>query len=235
MLVLTVLAVARSNAYAADSAAEARARVFYENGVQLYEEGLYEQAILAFQEAYALTERAPLLYNIASCYERLERWQEAIDTLNTYRVYAKAEDREKLEQRIDELERRRAEAEAARLAEPEPPPVEPPPADPPTEPPATPETDTDRRIAPWVLVGAGGAAGLGFGTVATVTFIQSRPFIEAGDQASWEALRPLNNRSFVGAMVGGGIALTGLIWALLPPATPASAVSVGPGTIQVRF
>lgn len=96
--------------------AEQRARELYENGVILYDEGRYEDAIVAWNEAYAMSERPLLLYNIASAQERLGRWQEALDTLNRYRVYAATDERERLDRRIANLERRLA-AEGTTTAE----------------------------------------------------------------------------------------------------------------------
>ncbi|MEL6347684.1 MAG: hypothetical protein AAFV53_31550 [Myxococcota bacterium] len=86
-----------------------RARQFYENGAILYDEGRYEDAILAWQEAWELSKRPLLLFNIANAQERLGLWRDALETLNRYRVYAKVEERERLDRRIANLERRLAE------------------------------------------------------------------------------------------------------------------------------
>ena len=88
---------------------EQRARDLYENGAILYDEGRYEDAIVAWEEAHALSERPLLLYNIASAQERLGKWQEALDTLNRYRAFAEPDERDRLDRRITNLERRLAE------------------------------------------------------------------------------------------------------------------------------
>ena len=85
---------------------EERARELFENGRLLFKEGHYEEAILAWQASWDTTQHPLLLYNIASALERLERWEEARDTLNRYRAYAPADEREALETRIFALERR---------------------------------------------------------------------------------------------------------------------------------
>jgi len=85
---------------------EARARELFENGRLLFQEGHYEEAILAWQASWDTSEHPLLLYNIASALERLERWEEARDALNRYRAYAPADEREALEARIFALERR---------------------------------------------------------------------------------------------------------------------------------
>lgn len=100
---------------------DARARQLYRNGERLYEEGLYEEAIAAWERAYDLSSRAELLYNIANALERIGRWEEALDRLNQYRAFADADEQEVLERRMRSIERRIEEKEAlddeaARLA-----------------------------------------------------------------------------------------------------------------------
>jgi tetratricopeptide (TPR) repeat protein len=142
----------------------ARAKELFENGQILYQEGRYEQAIQAWEEAYRLSGRAELLYNVSSAYEKAGKYREAIDALNKYRVYAKADERETLDRRIRALEERLAAAPAT--------PVKP--ADPvvtpvvtaPVEPvaPVEPAKDGGFRVLPAVLIGTG-AVGLGTGGV----------------------------------------------------------------------
>lgn len=92
---------------------DARARELYDNGAILYEEGRYEDAVVAFLEAYRLSGRPALLFNIANAQERLGRWVDAHETLQRYRVYAGAEERETLDRRIFNLERRISESTVA--------------------------------------------------------------------------------------------------------------------------
>jgi len=83
-----------------------RAQELYENGARLYDEGLYEEAIAAFEAAYTLSKLPELYYNIANAYERLAKWQEALDALNKYRAFAPTDERETLDRRMRNLERR---------------------------------------------------------------------------------------------------------------------------------
>lgn len=144
---------------------EARAKELYENGAVLYDEGRYEDAIVAWQEAHRLSGRPALLFNIANAQERLGRWKDAYDTLNLYRAYAPAEEREALNRRIINLEGRikEMEAQAAQPAAP----TQPPPdtsVTPSTPPPtATPDKDPF-PVAAVALYGLG-AASLVTGTV----------------------------------------------------------------------
>lgn len=88
---------------------DVRARELYQSGAILYEEGRYEDAVVAFEEAYRLSARPALLFNIANALERTGRWGEALDVLSRYRAYAPADERATLDRRITNLERRIAE------------------------------------------------------------------------------------------------------------------------------
>lgn len=219
---------------------QARAKELFENGATLYREGSYEAAILAFEEAFRLSRRPALLLNIANAQERLANWKSARDTLERYRALSRAEEREAIERRIANLDERlaeeRARAEEARrraelgaaaattsAAEIGPTPAPPPPRR---------RDGRGRRTAGYALLGAGVAIGGGFGSVAGWSWARSRTFLDQGDQASWDQLRPLNNASFGLAVGGGALALTGIILAALPVedsrAVPVTAISPQP-------
>lgn len=120
---------------------DTRARELYDNGVMLYAEGRYEDAVAAWQEAYALSARPLLLYDMANAMERLGRFQEAIDLLGRYRAYAPASERDTLERRIRSIELRAA-----------------------TPPSAGPTPAAPRRIRPLPFVFGGiGVAGIAAG------------------------------------------------------------------------
>jgi tetratricopeptide (TPR) repeat protein len=167
--VLLALSVAPALAIGQDEAAgdeasqdpDARARELYENGAMLYEEGRYDEAVVAFQAAYHLSKRPALLYNIANAQERAGKWAEAMESLNLYRAYAPADEREVLDRRIRNIERRLDEtkAKARQEARPEPPPEEEGPAAPRTS--ADPGSPTLLRPLPLGLAGVGVVA---FGT-----------------------------------------------------------------------
>ena len=96
---------------------DAQARVYFDNGRYHFENGHYEEAINAWILAYELSGRHQLLYNIASAQERLGLWQEALNTLNTYRSYADPDEWTSLERRIKNLELRIDEQEEKQLTE----------------------------------------------------------------------------------------------------------------------
>jgi len=97
-----------------------RAKELYRNGERLYEEGLYEDAIVAWELAYELSKRPLLLYNMANALERIGLWDEALRRINQYRALAPEDERETLDRRMRAIERRldkKHEADAARRAE----------------------------------------------------------------------------------------------------------------------
>ena len=152
-----------------------RAKELLENGANLYNEGSYEAAILAFQEGYDLTEEPAFLYNIGNCYERLGKFSEARKYLDQYRAFAPEGEREILARRITALDerirkQREAEAKGEQLDEEPPPPVEPKPMDEGDKPPPEPEKK-DRIYGPAAMALTGVAAvglgiGIGFGVKA---------------------------------------------------------------------
>lgn len=140
----------------ADETDDARARELYDNGATLYDEGRYEDAIAAWEEAYRLSNRATLLFNIAQAEERLGRYREALDHLNRYRAFASSSERETLDRRIANLERRLAETESTTPT----PTNNPPPV-------TTPAPEKPKaRVLPWVFLGVGGASAITGGVFA---------------------------------------------------------------------
>lgn len=152
-----------------------RAKELLENGANLYNEGSYEAAILAFQEGYDLTEEPAFLYNIGNCYERLGNFGEARKFLDQYRAFAPEGEREILARRITALDerirkQREAEAKGEEIDEEPPPPVEPKPMDDGDKPPPEP-AKKDRIYGPAAMALTGVAVvglgvGVGFGVKA---------------------------------------------------------------------
>lgn len=214
---------------------DARAKEIYENGVILYDEGRYDDAIVAFQEAYRLSERPELLYNIANACERAGRYREAYEALNRYRVYAAADERERLDRRITMLSEKLAAdpVTPAPVLGPSPTPASPQPVAGAAGPagamplPATPA----RRSASWVLIPAGGLLAAGAGSAAAVTWVRSREWVDAGDRDTYEAVRPWNNAALGMTGVGGALAATGVVLTVRQPRRVA--VLPAPGGAQL--
>lgn len=100
-----------------------RAKELFQNGKELYNQGRYESAIVAWKEAYELDPRPVLLFNLANAYERSGLIREALEALEGYRPLARAEEGEALDARIRsmqdrvrEMDEEERKAEAERLA-----------------------------------------------------------------------------------------------------------------------
>jgi tetratricopeptide (TPR) repeat protein len=88
------------------AAADRRARDLFTKGDAAYAEGRYEEAYGAFKEAYDLSGRAQLLYNVSNSLERLGRYEEAAAALEKYLASGKARDRDVVEKRLANLKQR---------------------------------------------------------------------------------------------------------------------------------
>ena len=174
-----------------------RAREIFENGQSLYREGRYEDALVAFEESYRLSEKPGLLYNMANCSERVGDYRAAIDQLNRYRVYAEPAERTVLERRIVNLELRLADAPAEAPAAAAAPPPEAPP----------------RGFGPAGkgLLIAGSTTAVVAGGVQVYTYVRSVTWVAEGDRQTWETWQPVNLAAGSLAAVGGVMAVTGLI------------------------
>jgi tetratricopeptide (TPR) repeat protein len=108
--VATASAVADSRAYAQvkteKAANDQRARELFQKGDVAYAEGRYEEALAAFSEAYDLSGRVQLLFNVSNALERLGRYQEAVDALDKYLASGKAKDRDVVQKRLANLKKR---------------------------------------------------------------------------------------------------------------------------------
>lgn len=218
----------------AQSGTESRARELFENGAQLYDEGLYDEAIAAWQAAFALSPDRPLLlYNMANAYERLGRYQEALDNLNRYRALAPSDERETLERRMRAIERRMKEQKAPASSSPE--------ADPLPDTRGAPSTVTppsdgggssaSPNPAGIVLITLGGA-GLAVGGVLGSLALTERALVRSlcVDVESGGTLCPSNAKAHIDmdrnfslgsdiALIAGGVALGAGVIILIADAT----------------
>jgi tetratricopeptide (TPR) repeat protein len=105
---LTLLgAVAPSGGHAQElTESDRRARTHFESGRLHFEEGAYDRARDEFQRAWELSERPPLLLNLATSHERLGRYEEAIANIREYlRRMPDDPQRDRLQRRAENLER----------------------------------------------------------------------------------------------------------------------------------
>jgi tetratricopeptide (TPR) repeat protein len=115
----SILSTAQAQDEAADETLEApsaptsddRARALFGEGRTAYEEGRYDDAILLWEEAWRLSMKHPLLFNLANAYERSGRLELALEQLMRYRPYALPDELGQIESRIVNLTARVEEAE----------------------------------------------------------------------------------------------------------------------------
>lgn len=95
---------------AAQVSDDEQARMHFMAGTSYFDQARYEEAAQEFEESYRLSGRGVLLVNIARCYERLGRWDEAVDNLERYLADAgDVENRNTLEARLESYRARAAE------------------------------------------------------------------------------------------------------------------------------
>ncbi len=93
------------------------ARIRYQQGTSAFDSGDYDTALERFRQAYELSPRPALLYNIAATLDRLRRDEEAADALRAYlEAVPDAPDRTEIEARLRVLDAAIAERHAAEEA-----------------------------------------------------------------------------------------------------------------------
>ena len=92
-----------------------RASELYKNGQLLFEEGNYAGALIAWQEAYELTDNPAMLKHIARAQEAQGNYNSAIETVSVYRALAPFEEQQALKEWSESLlDRQRAAEQEAR-------------------------------------------------------------------------------------------------------------------------
>ena len=175
-----------------------RARELFEKGDAAYAEGRYEEAHASFFEAYELSGRPQLLFNVSNALERLGRYAEAVEALEKYLASGKAKDRDIVQKRLVNLrkrveeqkkadERAREEEEKRRAAEKEQkgaePSAKPEGAESAQPKPPEPPPEKPTRVLPIVLLGTGGAALATAGVFGMLT-LSARSDVDAGCKAA---------------------------------------------------
>lgn len=90
-----------------------KAKAFYESGKSFYQEGRYADALVAFEIAYRWSGRPTLLRSIGYCYEKLDRFEEALGAFYRWKSIAEPDKLGEIERHI----RRIRDAMAARSLE----------------------------------------------------------------------------------------------------------------------
>jgi tetratricopeptide (TPR) repeat protein len=188
--VCALLLTVTSSAFAQTS--DEMARRHFESGVAYLQESDYDNALKAFDKAYALSKRPAILVNIATVHERQGNLEQAVETLEKYlEAEPTGEHAETVRLRITNLKKRIQEAPPKEPSSSEPPPAQaqPSPASPAARPapapaPAPPPRAADaspNRVPAYLLLGVGAlSAG---GAVVTGIFAKGE-YDDAEDPAS---------------------------------------------------
>jgi tetratricopeptide (TPR) repeat protein len=178
-----------------------------------WQEGQFEEAARLLVEAIGLDDEAERHYNLGRCYQELGRWTEARDA---YRAYLARDPssgaRERVESRIETLERQIRE-DAANQAD---------------EPGSTTEEErpsqpiSPRRVQPWPWVVLGfGVASLSVGAVLGGLYLRDIGTAEDADVPqidgieAYERARTYHPVALSTLSVGCIIAAAGLVWGLI--------------------
>lgn len=96
----------RATAQAERASDEREARGLFDLGSEAYAQARYDRALKYFEEAYALSKRPGLLYNLGLTYSNLRRDREAIDAFERYLAEVPdADNREAVQNRLTILKR----------------------------------------------------------------------------------------------------------------------------------
>jgi tetratricopeptide (TPR) repeat protein len=109
VLAVALLGVLAHPAAAATDEKTERARIHLKAGIAYYDEARYDDAVREMEAAYQLKPLPDLQYNLAQCYERLGRWD---DAARAYEVYLQSapEDGKLVQTRIANLRQHAAAA-----------------------------------------------------------------------------------------------------------------------------
>jgi tetratricopeptide (TPR) repeat protein len=183
--------------------AQARAVALYEESARAYKAGDFDEAARLVLDAYKLSPRAVLIYNLARAHEKGGHIEEAIREYQQYLAdEPQASDRGYVEKTIVTLQRELETSVAAQEAQ------------------ARGERAARyRREAAFITVGAGVAAlgaGVALGIVASNHHgdaVNDRGAnAAASDESTARSMATAANACFIG---GGALAVGGLLWALL--------------------
>lgn len=206
------------------------ARALFMAGRSAFDEGRYETALSYFQTSYEQSQHPALLYNVAQCYDRLRRDEEAIAAFEHY--LAKEPDsanRQPVEARVRALREIVASRERAALtgqAAPEAPPATLPLAPDVTEAPPAGDSGTKADLAwlrgPMLTMGGGVVLAMTGGGLMMLASTNNEDVEHALIRSSYrnaqETADAANRQSIAGQVVigvGAAVVAAGLTWCVL--------------------
>ena len=230
------VAVALSCAAAAqEPTPEAHARPLFVEGQRLYDLGEYDLAVAKFKEAYRLSGRPLLLFNVAQAYRQMRACSDAARFYRAYlQAYEAAPERPEIEAELVELDRCAAQARARE-------PVAPP-APRPAQPPRAVRTEEEGASwPPFVTI-----AGIGVAVAGAIVYgIALNEFERLHDECAplcatddWEGWQTAMQLSVAVVAVGAAAAAVGAAFWVLGGSSdegePRAQVAFGVGSVFVR-
>jgi hypothetical protein len=107
LISLSFLAAAPIQGTSTQDETTVKAKAAFELGTALYKQGKYAEAVLKFQETYALKPHPTVMYNIGRCRERLEEIPRALTAYREYlRIAPDASDASAVTAAIERIEKR---------------------------------------------------------------------------------------------------------------------------------
>jgi tetratricopeptide (TPR) repeat protein len=217
---------------------KAEAVELFEQSVDLYRQGKFDEAAALLERAYSLHQEPVLLYNLGRAYEGLGENQKAIDAYTKYiEKNPEAKDRGALERRIvtlkEQIEKDKQRAAPKPQLDPTPTPL---------TPQAAPAPSKGPGVLPWVVAGVGVAAvGAGFfvGLQAKSKRddAQDNP-VSKDAQDEYDSAKSMATTANVLLIAGTVVAAGGVTWALLsrkksePAAAATLHLTLTPGGVR---
>lgn len=212
------------------NSADARARRLFEEGEQHYTAGQFEEALEKFRQAYDLSGRAGLLYNVGLAAMNIGEDRQALEAFEAYLDGVEnAPNRALVEGRITTLRRRIAaeDAERQRLNEAEA---------------RAAEGEASSPALGWILTGTGAALAIAGGVLFALGLSDLSTVENAEQGTPWSDLSGANDRApiFTGVGIAGasaGVALValGLVLVATSGGGEEDEVAVGPGFVRGSF
>jgi tetratricopeptide (TPR) repeat protein len=116
IIAVGLLLLAFVRAAHADDPSERAAKRHYDRGQKLFALQKFDEALEQYQKAYDANPIPDFLFNIGQCHRNLSDYDAAIFSFKRYlKLAPEADNREQVEELIEELEQKKAEADTERL------------------------------------------------------------------------------------------------------------------------
>lgn len=247
ILTLAIACFCSATAFAqASQGSDDVARGLFEAGRAAYDSGSYQDALNFFQQAYEYSDRPRLLYNIGQSADRLRMDRTALSAFRRYlELVPDADNVVEVENRIRALEPLVVEDAPVVKTPVTTPPVAPTPVQTAqaTQSPIRPtiETSNGPGVAPWLVVGASGAAvvtGIVLFAVGTqkISTVESAPPMStwSGFERDAESGPALKDAGLTTMVLGAVGALVGITWILTAEPSQETTVAVSPNGLTLK-